>query len=156
VALSLQPSAYNSSGRSLRAPVGFEALPDIREAWAPDVAFLKRLTKPQLLAILREDLGMPAKADAYANLKKSEVVEIIAGLFVSDNVTIGADAQAKIAAWAPEIMRTGHAGAGESEVVASADVDVAPQGDGNDEDPAEVEQCGETDAHDSHEMAEAA
>jgi ParB family chromosome partitioning protein len=91
VASTLRPSACDPSGRSLRALVDFEALPDIREAWTPDAAFLKRLTKPQLLAILREDLGMPSKADAYANLKKSEVVEIIAGLFVSDNVTIGAD-----------------------------------------------------------------
>jgi ParB family chromosome partitioning protein len=120
VASTLHPSAYDASGRSLRALVEFEALPDIREAWTPDAAFLKRLTKPQLLAILRNDLGMPNKADAYANLKKSEVVEIIAGLFVSDNVTIGGEVQAKIAAWAPEIMRTSDVGAGEADG-ASAD-----------------------------------
>ena len=115
VASTLHPSAYDPSERSLRALVDFEALPDIREAWTPDAAFLKRLTKPKLLAILREDLGMPNKADAYANIKKSEVVEIIAGLFVSDNVTIGSEVQAKIAAWAPEIMRTSDAGAGDTE-----------------------------------------
>jgi hypothetical protein len=136
--------------------VDFEALPDIREAWTPDATFLKRLTKPQLLAILREDLGMPSKADAYANLKKSEVVDIIAGLFLSDNVTIGADAQVKIAAWAPEIMRTGDAKVGESEAGPVSDVDDLSRGAGNSEDPAELEQCGESDASDSLEMAEAA
>ena len=155
IALTLQPSAHDPSGRFLRALVDFEALPDIREAWTPDTAFLKRLTKPQLLAILREDLGMPAKADAYANLKKSEVVEIIAGLFVSDNVTISGEVQAKIAAWAPEIMRTGDAGAGDTEDGTVSDESaVADAGTG--EDPAEVKPGAKRDACDSPELAEAA
>ena len=155
VASTLHPSAYDPSGRSLRALVDYEALPDIREAWTPDTAFLKRLTKPKLLAILREDLGMPGKADAYANLKKSEVVEIIAGLFVSDNVTIGSEVQAKIAAWAPEIMRTGDAGAGDTEDGTVSDESaVADAGTG--EDPAEVKPGAKRDACDSPELAEAA
>jgi ParB family chromosome partitioning protein len=157
VASTLHPSAHDPSGRSLRALVDFEALPDIREAWTPDAAFLKRLTKPQLLAILREDLGMPNKADAYANLKKSEVVEIIAGLFVSDNVTISADVQAKIAAWAPETMRTGHAGAGECEAGPVSDVDDQSRGAGTGEDPAEVDEASNSAGiTSSYEMAEAA
>ena len=155
MASTLHPSAYDPSGRSLRALVDFEALPDIREAWTPDAAFLKRLTKPQLLEILRDDLGMPNKADAYANIKKSEVVEIIAGLFVSDNVTIGSEVQAKIAAWAPEIMRTGDAGEGDTEDGTVSDESaVADAGTG--EDPAEVKPGAERDACDSPELAEAA
>jgi ParB family chromosome partitioning protein len=156
VASTLHPSAYDPSGRSLRALVDFEALPDIREAWTPDAAFLKRLTKPQLLAILRDDLGMPNKAGAYASLKKSEVVEIIAGLFVSDNVTIGGEVQAKIAAWAPEIMSTNHAGAGECADVTVADVDAAPQ-DGAGERPAEVDEASNgAGITGNHEVAQAA
>ena len=97
--------------------------------------------------------ALQQQADAYASVKKSEVVEIIAGLFVSDNVTIGSEVQAKIAAWAPEIMRTGDAGAGASEDAGSADVAGAPNA-GTGEDLAEADRDAEGDAHDSPALAE--
>jgi hypothetical protein len=53
-------------------------------------------------------------------------------------------------------MRTGGTGVGERENVAAADVDDLSRGAGTGEDPAELEQCGETVVHDNLEMAEAA
>lgn len=53
------------------------------------------------------------KVDVYINFKKFEVVDIIVGFFVFDNVIIGGDVQVKIVVWVLEIMCMGEVGVGE-------------------------------------------
>ena len=96
----LHPEGFDTRGSSLRAIIDAEALPNIRDAWTPDVAFFSRLNKTQLLAILAEDLGMPHKASEYASVKKSVIVAAVAACFASSEPTAAA------AAWVSELMRT--------------------------------------------------
>lgn len=78
-----------------------------------DVVFFKCLIKLQFFVILCDDFGMLNKVDVYVNFKKLEVVEIIVGFFVLDNVIIGGVVQVKIVVWVLEIMCMGDIEVGE-------------------------------------------
>lgn len=87
-----------------------------------DVVFLKCFIKFQFLVILCDDLGMLSKVDVYVNFKKFEVVEIMVGFFVFDNVIIGGEVQVKIVVWVFEIMCIVDIGVGELEEVGVDDL----------------------------------
>ena len=127
VARSLEARAGNARIDPVRQIVEQEALPNIREAWTPDAVFLGRLTKPALLAILSDDLGLTEEALSLANSKKSEIVDYLTGLFAEPYAGLGPEQRAAVEAWAPAPMVT--PGTALEEIQSEADASPAPEGD---------------------------
>jgi ParB family chromosome partitioning protein len=107
VAQTLKPRAGGAARNTdMREVVEAEALPNIRDVWTPDASYFARLTKPALLEILKEDLGVSIQAEAYAKSKKSELVTYLDQLFAAPLVTLTEDQRAAVVAWAPVPMQT--------------------------------------------------
>jgi len=106
VAQTLSPGLYGARLNPVRRLVEAEALPRIREVWMPDATYFARLTKPALLAILREDLDMRSQADAHEKSKKSELVDYMDGLFAAPFATLSSVQREAVQNWAPKAMRT--------------------------------------------------
>lgn len=123
VAQTLEPRTAPTLRDAVREVVEREALPNIRDAWAPDAAFLQRLTKPDLLTILR-DVGLRSEAKVYESGRKSNLVDYMVKLFAEPFATL-TDAQMEaVTSWAPDLMA--HAPVEEEDVTAGA-------GDGGDD-----------------------
>ena len=106
VAQTLSPGLYGARINPVRRLVEAEALPRIRDVWTPNATYFARLTKPALMAILRDDLGMLSQADAYEKSKKSELVDYMDGLFAAPFATLSSAERAAVQNWAPKAMRT--------------------------------------------------
>ncbi len=116
VSRSLEPVAGDAVRPSARTAVEAAVLPDIRTLWTPDARLFGRLTKPDLLRILRDDLGLGQKADTLAKAKKSEIVEKLAALFAAPDATLSDEQRAAIARWCPPGMATEVPERGQEEV----------------------------------------
>ena len=106
VSRTLEPSLADDPGDAARDATEAAVLPDLRAVWRPDARLFGRLTKPDLLRLLRDDLGLGQKADTLASEKKSVIVEKVAALFADPPVTISTDARAALDAWCPPGMQT--------------------------------------------------
>ena len=106
VSRTLEPVASTAVHDPMRAAIEAAVLPDLRTLWRPDARLLKRLTKPDLLRILRDDLEMGQKADTLAGAKKSEIVEKLDALFGGTDATLSAAQSAALARWCPPGMQT--------------------------------------------------
>lgn len=106
VSQSLTPSLAGSRNSALRQSIEAEVLPNVRDVWTPDAAFFSRLTKPDLLAILSDDLAMPTQAEAQAKSKKSELVTYLDGLFAAPFATLTEEQRQKVLVWAPAPMQS--------------------------------------------------
>lgn len=89
----------------MRAVVEGEVLPNLRDVWTPDEAFLGRLTKAALLAILKDDLDMGVNAEEMCKSKKSELVGFMAKLFAAPRATLTEDQRSRVVAWCPSAMQ---------------------------------------------------
>ncbi|WP_419738654.1 ParB N-terminal domain-containing protein [Ruegeria sp.] len=103
VAQTLAPRTVPGLQDALRETVERAALPNIRDAWVPDAAFLKRLTKPDLLDILR-DVGLVSEAKVYQSGKKSNLVEYMVKLFAAPFATLTDSQLQAVTSWAPDLM----------------------------------------------------
>ena len=106
VSRTLEPVPGDRVTSSARATVEVAVLPDIRSVWTPGARLLGRLTKPDLLRILRDDLGLGQKADVLTRAKKSEIVEKITALFAAPDATLSEEQREAIARWCPPGMAT--------------------------------------------------
>lgn len=117
--------AINDSGAaSFGEVVAGYALTTIRAVWTPDASFWARLTRPQMLAVLR-DLGMPMQAASMSAAKKADLVGYMVNLFAGVNVGLSEVQRAAIAAWTPhgmEVMAFGQAGAAGDDADYAGDV----------------------------------
>jgi ParB family chromosome partitioning protein len=78
---------------------------DMREHWTPDMAFLGKRNKPQLIAIAH-DCGAAAYTSAISTYKKSELVSVLTRHFEeARNAAEPNEHQQKALAWQPEAMR---------------------------------------------------
>jgi ParB family chromosome partitioning protein len=114
VAQTLKPSLLAEQRDAVRAVVEREVLPNLRDVWTPDEAFLGRLTKAALLAILKDDLGMGANAEEMCKSKKSELVEFMAKLFAAPRATLTEDQRSRVVAWCPSAMQASPAQDGDA------------------------------------------
>ena len=105
VAQTLEPSAANAVRSDVRLIIEGEVLSDIRDVWTPDEAFLKRLSKPDLLHIIEHDLHMVDEVKALHGSKKSGVVEYLSSLFAQPFATLSDQQREAVARWSPEIMQ---------------------------------------------------
>ena len=137
VAQTLDPCTAPGLRDDVREVVEREALPNIRDAWVPDAAFLSRLTKPDLLVILR-DVGLHNEAKVYESAKKSNLVEYMVKLFAEPFATLTDGQLEAVTNWAPALMahapvevdEDGAVGTGEAGSVAEVeDVPVDISGD---------------------------
>lgn len=103
VAHTLEPRTVPGLRDAVREVVERAALPNIRDVWVPDETFLKRLTKPDLLTILR-GLGLKAEARVYKDGKKSSLVEYMSKLFAEPFATLTDIELAAVTTWAPDLM----------------------------------------------------
>ena len=103
VAQTLEPRTAPGLRDDVREMVEREALPNIRDAWVPDEAFLKRLTKPDLLKILR-DVGLRNEAKVYESGKKSNLVDYMVKLFAEPFATLTDSQLEAVTNWAPDLM----------------------------------------------------
>ena len=87
----------------VRAAVEIEVLPNLRAVWTPDEGFLKRLTKPDLLAILRE-MDMRSEAQAYQSAKKTNLVAYMVKLFAEPFATLTDSQRQAVTGWCPAVM----------------------------------------------------
>lgn len=106
VAQTLTPGLHGARLNPVRSGVEGEALPRIRDVWTPDETYFTRLTKPALLAILREDLDLKPQADAHEKSKKSELVAFMDGLFAAPFATLSSAQREAVNTWAPKAMQT--------------------------------------------------
>lgn len=111
------------------------AMTSIRSLWTPDLTFWSRLTRPQMLAVLR-DLGMPNMAAGMAAAKKADLVGYMTKLFAGADIGLNDAQRAAVDAWTPE------------------DMDVLPPEGGTAADP--VDQDGTTQAEEVPLLLEAA
>lgn len=79
------------------------AMTSIRSLWTPDVTFWGRLTRPQMLAVLR-DLGMPNMAAGMAAAKKADLVGYMTKLFAGAGIVLTDAQRAAVDAWTPADM----------------------------------------------------
>jgi ParB family chromosome partitioning protein len=82
-----------------------EVLTNFRDVWTPDETFLKRLTKPDLLNILSNDLGMEQEAQSMDGFKKSGIVTYLAQLFAEPFATLTPDQSHAVQNWCPECLQ---------------------------------------------------
>ena len=101
----LNPTLVNQKVETLFGDIEDEILPNIREIWTPDEAFLKRMSKPSLLDILKSDLNMPIEAQALEGSKKSGVVEYLVSLISTPFATLTSEQSSAVNNWAPEILQ---------------------------------------------------
>ncbi|WP_395826438.1 ParB/RepB/Spo0J family partition protein [Elstera sp.] len=88
------------------------ALTSIRDVWTPDTTFWSRLTRPQMLAVLR-DLGLPMHAAGMTAAKKVDLVGYMVNLFAGIDMGLTEAQRAAVAAWSPhgmEVMPFGQEG----------------------------------------------
>ncbi|WP_119309743.1 ParB/RepB/Spo0J family partition protein [Cohaesibacter haloalkalitolerans] len=78
---------------------------DVRNTWTPNSTFLKRLKSPQLDEIMSFIDSKPVSAN-FANMKKSDKVARLHGLFNNEEDRNGLSPEAKdrIASWVPDCM----------------------------------------------------
>jgi len=77
----------------------------MRQHWSPDVAFLSRRSKPQLIDIAQAS-GAAAYASAIATYKKSELVSALTRHFEDARAaTQPNEHHQKALAWLPDAMR---------------------------------------------------
>ena len=83
VAFTLEPVAADRvAGRDpARAAIERAALPDLRAVWTPGAGEFARLTKPQLLGVLADDLGFAREAAKLGSARKSDLVALLTALF---------------------------------------------------------------------------
>ena len=124
VSRTLEPVMADRLHPGARAVIEVMVAPDIRTVWTPDARLFGRLTKPDLLRILRQDLGLGQKADALAGKKKSEIVEKMAALFATPDATLPDAQRAAVASWCPDGMATVVA---EDQAQAPVEVEVAAE-----------------------------
>lgn len=79
------------------------AMTSIRSLWTPDLTFWGRLTRPQMLAVLR-DLGMPNMAAGMAAAKKADLVGYMTKLFAGADIGLNDAQRAAVDAWTPADM----------------------------------------------------
>ncbi len=103
VAATLEPHTAQDLRDPVRETVEREALPNIRDVWAPDEAFLNRLTKSDLLQILSE-VGLNSEASVYADGKKSKLVDYTSKLFAEPFATLTDTQREAVISWAPDLM----------------------------------------------------
>ncbi|WP_299085742.1 ParB/RepB/Spo0J family partition protein [uncultured Ruegeria sp.] len=103
VAQTLEPKTAPGLRDEVREAVEREALPNIRDVWTPDEAFLKRLTKPDLITILR-DVGLKSEASVYSDGKKSKLVDYMGKLFAEPFATLTPSQLEAVTTWAPDLM----------------------------------------------------
>ena len=87
----------------VREVVEIEVLPNLRDVWTPDEVFLKRLTKSDLLEILR-DMDMRGEAQAYQKAKKSGLVAYMVKLFAEPFATLTDRQRTAVTNWCPAVM----------------------------------------------------
>ena len=104
VAQTLEPKLVTDLRDPVRTAVEVEVLPDLRAVWTPDEGFLKRLTKPDLLAILREIVDLRSEAQAYQSAKKSSLVSYMVKLFAEPFATLTDTQRAAVTNWCPAAM----------------------------------------------------
>lgn len=80
--------------------LGALAVGDIRKVWTPHVSFWERLTKAQILLVLR-DLGLDHLARAMDGAKKADLVTYVNRLFTGEIDHLSAAQRDAIAAWVP-------------------------------------------------------
>ena len=141
VAATLTPKLADALRDPVRGAVEREALPNLREVWTPDEAFLGRLTKPALLDILSSELAMANEAEALSKAKKSEIVTYLSGLFVAPFATLSEDQRTRVAEWCPAPLVTPEpVGEGEEALGCDGifdDDDDAGEGDPDEDEPAD-------------------
>ena len=141
VAQTLNPCTVPGLRDGVRAMAEREALPNIRDAWVPDAAFLSRLTKPDLLTILR-DLGLTSEAKVYKDGKKSNLVDYMVKLFAEPFATLTDSQLAAVTSWAPDLM---------AHPPVEGDGDAVPEVGADDADASDGQEAPATD--DADEMA---
>ena len=87
----------------VREAVEIEVLPDLRAVWTPDEVFLKRVTKADLLSILRE-MDLRSEAQAYQSAKKSNLVTYMVKLFAEPFATLTDSQRQAVTGWCPAVM----------------------------------------------------
>ena len=103
---------YQGGDEKLAAMIDKETRPDIREVWTPTAEnFFKRVGGPYLNTVWQELLGLAEDhptITTFAKLKKADKVERLHRLFNDldwrETAQIGAEAEARVAAWLPEGM----------------------------------------------------
>jgi ParB family chromosome partitioning protein len=80
--------------------LGTLAIGDIRKVWKPHISFWERLTKAQILLVMR-DLGLDHLARAMDGAKKSDLVSYINSLFTGDIDHLSDAQREAVAAWVP-------------------------------------------------------
>ena len=103
VAQTLEPKLVTDLRDPVRAAVEVEVLPNLRDVWTPDEVFLKRLTKPDLLEILR-DMDLRSEAQAYHSEKKSSLVAYMVKLFAEPFATLTDKQRSAVTGWCPAVM----------------------------------------------------
>ena len=104
VAQTLKPTLLANQRDAVRAIAEREVLPNLRDLWTPDEVFLSRLTKPALLAIMKDDLDMRAQAEIYAKSKKSDLVSYMGKLFAAPLPTLTDAQRVRVETWCPSTM----------------------------------------------------
>jgi len=85
-----------------------QAVPDIRTHWTPlDANYWSRVTRPIMLGVLKDDLGLEQEAETHASAKKSTLSAFMGKLFAEPFATLSAEQHAAVAAWTPAVMETG-------------------------------------------------
>ena len=113
---------------SLGEVVAGYALTSIRAVWTPDASFWTRLTRPQMLAVLR-DLGMPSQAAGMSAAKKADLVGYMVNLFAGIDMGLSEAQRAAVATWSPtgmEVMAFGQADEAGEDAGDAADGDAVP------------------------------
>ena len=104
-----------------------QSVPDIRNHWTPsDANYWSRVTRPMMLGVLKDDLGMEQEAETYASAKKSTLSAFMGKLFAEPFATLSAEQHAAVAAWTPAVMETAPPG----------DVEINPESDAQELDTA--------------------
>lgn len=84
-----------------------QAVPDIRTHWTPtDANYWSRVTRPMMLKILKDHLGLEQEAETHASAKKSTLSAFMGKLFAEPFATLSAEQHAAVAAWTPAVMET--------------------------------------------------
>ena len=103
VAQMLEPKLVTELRDPVREAVEIAVLPNLRDVWTPDETFLKRLTKSDLLEILR-DMDMRAEAQAYQKAKKTGLVSYMVKLFAEPFATLTDSQRQAVTSWCPAVM----------------------------------------------------
>ncbi len=103
VAQTLEPKLVTELRDPVREAVEIAVLPNLRDVWTPDAAFLKRLTKSDLLEILR-DMDMRTEAQTYQKAKKTGLVSYMVKLFAEPFATLTDRQRQAVNSWCPSVM----------------------------------------------------